>query len=61
MEKAYFTGPFAPLCEAFVTQKRATGAIYDMDDKGNGTKERRRKKSFYWYKKVIASNGTDLE
>lgn len=27
----------------------------------SGTKERRRKKSFYWYKKVIASNGEDLD
>lgn len=29
MEKAYFTGPFAPLCEIFVAQKRAAGAVYD--------------------------------
>lgn len=37
------------------------GFIYvDVDDEGNGTYERRRKKSFYWYKKVIASNGEDL-
>ena len=27
---------------------------------GNGTLARSRKDSFYWYKKVIASNGTDL-
>ena len=34
------------------------GMVYvDMDDKGNGTKKRTRKKSFYWYKKVIESNG----
>ena len=38
------------------------GYIYvDKDDAGNGTMERRRKKSFYWYKKVIASGGEDLE
>lgn len=38
------------------------GYIYvDKDDAGNGTMERRRKKSFYWYKKVIASQGEDLE
>lgn len=37
------------------------GFIYvDVDDEGNGTYERRRKKSFYWYKKVIATNGEDL-
>lgn len=37
------------------------GFIYvDRDDQGNGTLARARKKSFYWYKKVIASNGSDL-
>lgn len=37
------------------------GFIYvDLDDEGNGTLERKRKKSFYWYKKVIGSNGDDL-
>lgn len=34
------------------------GFIYvDKDDEGNGTLKRSRKKSFYWYKKVIESNG----
>lgn len=32
----------------------------DQDDLGNGTGERRRKDSFFWYQKVIASNGADL-
>ncbi|PPG37391.1 glycoside hydrolase family 1 protein [Pseudoclavibacter sp. RFBA6] len=32
----------------------------DMDDLGRGTMERRRKDSFYWYQKVIATNGADL-
>ena len=37
------------------------GFIYvDRDDAGNGTYKRTKKKSFNWYKKVIASNGTDL-
>lgn len=37
------------------------GFIYvDQDDEGNGTKARLKKRSFDWYKKVIASNGTDL-
>lgn len=37
------------------------GFIYvDLDDDNQGTLERRRKDSFYWYKKVIASNGTEL-
>jgi len=34
------------------------GFIYvDCDDEGNGTFKRYRKKSFYWYKDVIATNG----
>ena len=33
----------------------------DADDEGNGTYDRFRKDSFYWCKKVIASNGEDLE
>ena len=33
----------------------------DLDNEGNGTKNRYKKDSFYWYKKVIASNGEDLE
>lgn len=38
------------------------GFIYvDKDNQGRGTLERRRKDSFYWYKKVIASNGADLD
>lgn len=37
------------------------GFIYvDQDDEGNGTKERRKKKSFDWYKEVIGSNGEVL-
>lgn len=37
------------------------GFIYvDRDDAGNGTLKRSKKKSFDWYKKVIASNGEDL-
>lgn len=37
------------------------GFIYvDQDDKGNGTLNRIPKDSFFWYKKVISSNGEDL-
>ena len=37
------------------------GFIYvDADDYGNGTFNRTPKKSFYWYKEVIASNGEKL-
>lgn len=42
--------------------KKRYGLIYvDLDDYGNGTMNRTKKKSFYWYKKVIESNGEDLD
>lgn len=38
------------------------GVIYvDQDDHGKGTLNRLKKKSFGWYKKVIATNGQDLD
>ena len=38
------------------------GFIYvDKDDDGQGTYERSPKKSFNWYKEVIASNGATVE
>ncbi|WP_412989549.1 family 1 glycosylhydrolase [Pediococcus siamensis] len=41
--------------------KKRYGFVYvDRDDKGNGSLARTPKDSFYWYKKVIASNGEDL-
>ena len=42
--------------------KKRYGFIYvDKDDQGKGTLKRTPKKSFYWYKKVIASNGEEIE
>ncbi|MBT2290285.1 6-phospho-beta-glucosidase [Paenibacillus albidus] len=41
--------------------RKRYGYIYvDQDDEGNGTLQRIRKSSFYWYQKVIASGGADL-
>ncbi len=41
--------------------KKRYGMIYvDKDNDGNGTLNRSRKDSFYWYKKCIASNGTEI-
>jgi len=38
------------------------GFIYvDRGNAGNGTLKRSKKKSFYWYKDVIASNGASIE
>lgn len=37
------------------------GLVYvDQDNGGRGTGERIRKKSFYWYRDVIASHGENL-
>ena len=42
--------------------KKRYGFVYvDMDDLGQGTLQRTRKKSFEWYKKVIRTNGKDLD
>lgn len=42
--------------------KKRYGFVYiDRDDKGKGSYKRYRKDSFYWYKKVISSDGVDLE
>ena len=41
--------------------KKRYGMIYvDRDDEGNGSLQRIRKDSFYWYKEVIASNADKL-
>jgi 6-phospho-beta-glucosidase len=42
--------------------KKRYGFIYvDRHDDGSGTLERYKKKSFYWYKEVIATNGAHLK
>ena len=42
--------------------KKRYGFVYvDMDDFGEGTLQRTRKKSFEWYKKVIRTNGKNLD
>jgi 6-phospho-beta-glucosidase len=41
--------------------KKRYGFIYvDRDNEGNGTLERSKKKSFDWYKQVIATNGEEV-
>ena len=50
-------------CISFTTgeMKKRYGFIYvDRDEFELRTLKRYRKDSFYWYKKVIASNGEDL-
>ena len=41
--------------------KKRYGFVYvDMDDKGNGTRNRYKKKYFEWIKKVYTTNGASL-
>lgn len=50
-------------CISFTTGEmgKGYGFIYvDKDNEGRGTLKRSKKESFYWYKKVIHSNGEDL-
>ena len=54
-------GPIDLVSASTGEMKKRYGFIYvDKHDDGTGTMGRSRKKSFYWYKKVIESNGTNL-
>lgn len=42
--------------------RKRYGIIYvDMDDEGNGTMNRYKKDSFFWYQKVITTNGESIK
>lgn len=48
-------------CSSAEMEKRY-GTIYvDLDNEGNGTYQRMKKDSFYWYRNIIKSNGENLE
>lgn len=54
-------GPIDLVSASTGEMKKRYGFIYvDKDDDGNGTLARSRKKSFYWYKRVIETNGEIL-
>ena len=54
-------GPIDLVSAGSGEMEKRYGFIYvDRDNLGNGTLERRRKKSFYWYQQAIATNGGDL-
>ena len=48
-------------CSTAEIDKRYGFIYVDLNSDGTGTLERYRKKSFYWYKKVIESNGEILD
>lgn len=55
-------GPIDLVSSGTSEMTKRYGMIYvDQDDYGQGTGERKRKKSFYYYKKVIQSNGAELD
>ena len=55
-------GPIDLVSAGSGEMEKRYGFIYvDRDNQGNGTLKRSKKKSFDWYKKVIASNGEDLD
>lgn len=54
-------GPIDLVSASTGEMSKRYGYIYvDLDDEGKGTGNRYKKDSFYWYKRVIASNGEDL-
>lgn len=54
-------GPIDLVSASTGEMKKRYGMIYvDKHNDGTGTLARSRKDSFYWYKKVIATNGEDL-
>ena len=54
-------GPIDLISLSTGEMKKRYGFVYvDMDDKGQGSLKRTPKKSYYWMKEVIASNGAKL-
>lgn len=54
-------GPIDIVSAGTGEMRKRYGFIYvDKDDEGQGSLNRSKKKSFYWYKEVIATNGKDL-
>lgn len=55
-------GPIDLVSASTGEMKKRYGFIYvDRDDEGKGTNKRYKKDSFEWYKKVIQSNGEELD
>ena len=55
-------GPIDIVSNGTGQMSKRYGIIYvDIDDNGNGTGNRYLKKSYNWYKEIIASNGSDID
>lgn len=56
-----YWGPIDIISAGTAEMSKRYGFIYvDKDNEGNGTLNRYKKDSFYWYKEVISSNGENL-
>ena len=54
-------GPIDIVSYSQAEMSKRYGYIYvDLDDQGNGSGQRLRKDSFYWYQKVIGTNGVNI-
>jgi 6-phospho-beta-glucosidase len=47
-------------CSSKQMSKRYGFIYVDLDDEGKGSGERIKKDSFYWYKQVISTNGSEV-
>ena len=57
-----YWGPIDIVSAGTGEMKKRYGFIYvDKDNDGHGTLKRYKKKSYDWYKKVIESNGEELD
>ena len=57
----FFWGPIDIVSATSSEMSKRYGFIYvDLDDYGKGSGKRMIKDSYYWYKKVVTSNGEDL-
>ncbi|CCF16481.1 6-phospho-beta-glucosidase [Brevibacillus laterosporus GI-9] len=53
--------PWGPIDIVSCSSSEIYGFIYvEKDDYGNGTIERKKKESFYWYQRVVQSNGEEM-
>lgn len=57
--------PWGPIdivsCSSSETGKRYGFVYVDLDDYGNGTGKRLIKDSYHWYRRVVTSNGEQLD
>lgn len=54
-------GPIDMISAGTGEMKKRYGFVYvDLNDQGEGTFQRKKKKSFYWYQNLIKTNANEL-